>query len=54
MGTDEDIIRTQRNYYLRLSEILELCKILDPFYSRIDELIQKLNKKREEFDGCKL
>ena len=54
LGKDEEILSTQKDYFLRLSEMLDLCKLLDPSHSQIDELIQKMKEKRAEFYGCKL
>ena len=53
-GSDEEIISTQKNYLNTLTEMLHLCKLLDPSHPQIDELIQKMKEKRAEFYGCKL
>jgi hypothetical protein len=53
-GLDEEIISTQKNYLNTLTELLHLCKLLDPSHPQIDELIQKMKEKRAEFYGCKL
>ena len=52
-GSDEDIISCQRNYFLRLSQMLDLCKLLDPSHPKIDDLIQMTRVRRAEIDGCK-
>ena len=33
--------------------MLDLCKLLDPSHSQIDELIQKMKEKRAGIDDCK-